>query len=99
MIFMSIFKKQYILPFSAGIAAAVVVKRVLKSETVHRAVVKTVAKGLAIKDEAQAAVNTIKEQSQDLYAEAVAEKARAAKAVYEAETEAVRSEPAEAEQA
>lgn len=96
---MSIFKKQYILPFSAGIAAAVVAKQVLKSQTVHRAVVKTVAKGLAIKDEAQAAVHTIKEQSQDLYAEAVAEKARAAKAVYEADTGAASGEAAEPGQA
>lgn len=62
--------------FVAGAAATIVGGKILKSEAVHEAVVKTVAKGLMIKDEAQVKLATIKEQSQDLYAEAVAEKQR-----------------------
>lgn len=63
-------------PFVAGIAAAVVGKRIIQSKAVHNAAVKVVAKGLMIKDEAQSTLETIKEESQDLYAEAVAEKAK-----------------------
>lgn len=64
--------------FAAGVAATVIGGKVLKSQAVHDAVVKTVAKGLIIKDEAQEKLANIKEQSQDIYAEAVAEKQRRA---------------------
>ena len=77
--------KNHGLAFAAGIAAAAIGKKILTSDTVHKATVKAVAKGLSIKDEAQATINTIKEESQDLYAEAVAEKAKKEAANFEAE--------------
>lgn len=71
-----LFCKANALPFAAGIVATIVGKKILKSKCVHDAAVRTVAKGLILKDEAQATLETIKEESQDIYAEAVAKKAQ-----------------------
>ncbi len=82
-----LFCKKHGLAFAAGMAAAAIGKKILKSEAVHQATVKAVAKGLSIKDEAQSTINTIKEESQDLYAEAVAEKAKKEAANFKADQE------------
>lgn len=76
------FCKLYGGAFAAGIATAIVGGKILKSQCVRKAVVKTMAKGMMLKDEASAAVQKIKEESQDIYEEAVIEKAKASEAKF-----------------
>ncbi len=52
--------------FALGAAAATVGVKFLKSKTFHNGCVKTVAKGMKIRDEAAAELTKIKEDAQDI---------------------------------
>lgn len=73
---MKILCKEVLLPFALGVSATLVVGKLAKSKCVHQAAVKTVAKALLIRDEAAKTVNAVKEQAEDIYAEAKVEKTR-----------------------
>ena len=74
---MKILCKEVLLPFALGVSATLVVGKLAKSKCVHQAAVKTVAKALLIRDEAAKTVNAVKEQAEDIYAEAKVEKNKA----------------------
>lgn len=56
--------------FVGGVAAGLVLPPLVKSKTARKAAVSVVAKGMGIKDDAKAACEAIKEDAQDVYAEA-----------------------------
>ena len=56
--------------FGCGVAVALVGGKVISSRCVRKAAVNVVAKGLQIKDEAQHQICAIKEEAEDIYAEA-----------------------------
>lgn len=56
--------------FVGGIAAGLLLPPIVKSRAARRAAVCVTAKGMRLKDDAVAAYNTIKEDAQDVYAEA-----------------------------
>lgn len=74
---MKVLCKEVLLPFALGVSATLVVGKLAKSKCVHQAAVKTVAKALLIRDEAAKTVNAVKEQAEDIYAEAKVEKNKA----------------------
>ncbi|MBR1751257.1 MAG: DUF1490 domain-containing protein [Ruminococcus sp.] len=55
--------------FALGVAAATAGVKFLKSKTFHNGCVKTVAKGMKIKDEAAAELLKIKEDAEDIRAD------------------------------
>ncbi len=59
-------KSEKFLYFVGGIAAATVGVKALKSDTVRKACVSGLAKGMKIQKDAQAAFQTMKEDAQDL---------------------------------
>ena len=59
-----------ILTFATGIAAGIALVKTAKSKLARKAAVSVVAKGLQLKDEAQATYASIKEDAQDVVAEA-----------------------------
>jgi hypothetical protein len=63
-------KSGYGIGFGLGVAAAVLGYRAYKSKGVRKAVVKAVARGMKLRDDAKVALNTIKEDAEDLCAEA-----------------------------
>lgn len=67
---LSFFKNKYVIGFGAGIAASIIAYNACKSRKLRKAAVKLLAKGMKIRDEAKFAVNTIKEEAEDLCAEA-----------------------------
>ncbi|MFV0414064.1 MAG: DUF6110 family protein [Oscillospiraceae bacterium] len=56
--------------FAGGVLAGLVVPKILQSKTARKAAVSTLAKGMELKDDAKAAYESIKEDAQDVYAEA-----------------------------
>jgi predicted small secreted protein len=66
----SFFTNKYVVGFGAGIAASIIVYRAYKSRRLRKAAVKILAQGMKIRDEAKFAVNTMKEEAEDLCAEA-----------------------------
>ncbi|MDR2314632.1 MAG: hypothetical protein LBE02_08885 [Spirochaetaceae bacterium] len=71
------FKNKYVIGFGLGFAAALAAYRVYKSSKFRRTVVKAVACGMKLRDEAKFALNAIKEDAEDLCAEAKDGKAEA----------------------
>ena len=67
---LSFFARKKVWTFVGGIAAGLVLPPLVKSKTARKAAVSVVAKGMSLKDEAQAACESIKEDAQDVYAEA-----------------------------
>lgn len=63
-------KRGNVIAFGCGVAATVIVGKVLKSKSVRNCTVKAVAKGLKIRDDAQHTLHEIKEEAEDIYAEA-----------------------------
>jgi predicted nuclease with TOPRIM domain len=63
-------KSGYGIGFGLGIAAAILGYRAYKSKKVRKAVVKAVARGMKLRDEAKVTLNIIKEEAEDLCAEA-----------------------------
>jgi predicted small secreted protein len=64
------FKNKYVIGFGLGIAAAVIGYKAYKSKKLRKAVVKAVASGMKLRDDAKFTLNTIKEEAEDLHAEA-----------------------------
>jgi len=59
-----------VLAYLGGIATATLGVKILKSNPVRRAAVRTVAGGMKLRDSAMSTFETIKEDAQDLYHEA-----------------------------
>jgi hypothetical protein len=66
----SILTNKKVISFIGGVAVATIGVKVLKSQTVRNAAVKTIAGGLKLQECAQTAFETLKEDAQDLHAEA-----------------------------
>jgi predicted small secreted protein len=64
------FKNKYVIGFGAGLAAAIIGYKAYKSKKVRKAVVKVLAQGMKLRDDAKFAVNSIKEEAEDICAEA-----------------------------
>lgn len=62
--------KKKVWAFVGGVAAGLVLPVITKSKTVHNITVKALAKGMSLKDEANAVCESLKEDAQDIYAEA-----------------------------
>lgn len=56
--------------FAGGILAGLVLTPIVKSKTVRKAAVAVTAKSMSLKDDAVSAFESIKEEAQDIYAEA-----------------------------
>lgn len=63
-------KNKYVAGFGLGVAATIIGYRAYKSKKVRKAVVKAVAYGMKLRDDAKYAMNTLKEDAEDLCAEA-----------------------------
>lgn len=68
--FISCITNKKVLAFVGGIATATIGVKILKSGPVRKAAVKTLACGMKLKDDAMTAMETIKEDAQDVYSEA-----------------------------
>lgn len=66
-----------VVPFLLGIGASIVGSKALKSKAVHDCAVRTVAKALTIRDEAARTVSKVREEAEDIYAEAKTQKSAA----------------------
>ena len=66
-------KSAKFLCFVGGAAAAVIGGEILKSKTARDICVKSLAKGMKIKHDAQAAMQNLKEDAQDIYYDAMQE--------------------------
>ncbi|MDR1363131.1 MAG: hypothetical protein LBJ35_03665 [Spirochaetaceae bacterium] len=64
------FTNKYVIGFGVGVAAAVIGCRAYKSKTVRNAAAKVLAHWMKLRDDAKFAVTKIKEEAEDLYAEA-----------------------------
>lgn len=60
----------HLIAFGCGVAATLIGAKVVKSKAARRCTVKAVAKGLQLRDDAQHALHGIKEEAEDIYAEA-----------------------------
>jgi hypothetical protein len=63
-------KSKYVIGFGLGLAAAIIGCQACKNKKVRNAVVKAVARGMKLRDDAKFALNAIKEEAEDLRAEA-----------------------------
>ncbi|MDR1893089.1 MAG: hypothetical protein LBQ61_00140 [Spirochaetales bacterium] len=63
-------KNKYLLGFGAGLAAAFIGYRACKSQRVRKAVVKAMACGMKLREDVKFTLNTLKEDAEDLRAEA-----------------------------
>jgi hypothetical protein len=73
-------KNKYVIGFGLGVTAAIIGYRAYKSKKVRKTIVKAVACGMKLRDDAKYAMNTIKEDAEDIRAEAKDGGARAADA-------------------
>jgi gas vesicle protein len=64
------FTSKYLIGFGAGVAAAVLAYRAYKSKKLRKVLVKAVAQGIKLRDDAKHTLNSIKEDAEDLCAEA-----------------------------
>lgn len=64
------FKKKLFWTFVAGAAAAEGLRKVVKADTTRKLVVKGLAKGMQVSDNIKENVENLKEDAQDVYAEA-----------------------------
>ncbi|MDR3287829.1 MAG: DUF6110 family protein [Peptococcaceae bacterium] len=67
---LSILENKKVRTFAVGLAAGLALPLIVNSKTTRKVAVSGVAKGLKIKEDAQAALESIKEDAQDVYAEA-----------------------------
>jgi hypothetical protein len=65
-------KNKYVIGFGLGVAATIIGYRAYKSRKVRKAVVKAVAYGMKLRDDAKYTMSTIKEDAEDLCASAEA---------------------------
>jgi hypothetical protein len=65
-----VFKNKYAIGFGLGVAAAIIGFKAYKSKKLKKAVVKAVACGMKLRDDAKFTLNSIKENAEDLCAEA-----------------------------
>jgi hypothetical protein len=68
-------KNKYVIGFGLGVTAAILGYRAYKSKKLRKAVVKAIARGMKLRDDAKFTMNTIKEDAEDLCAEAKAKDA------------------------
>ena len=61
------------LAFVGGVAAGLLLPVAMKSKTARKVAVTITAKGMQLKDDVRTAMETIKEDAQDIYAEAKAQ--------------------------
>ena len=64
------FKSEKTLIFLGGIATAIVGTKILKSPKTREVCVKTLAQGMNFRDEAKATVQNMREEAEDIYADA-----------------------------
>jgi predicted nuclease with TOPRIM domain len=64
------FTNKYVIGFGIGVAASVIGYRAYKSKKLRKAVVKAVAQGIKLRDDAKHTLNSIKEDAEDICAEA-----------------------------
>ncbi|MDR1440618.1 MAG: DUF6110 family protein [Clostridiales bacterium] len=62
--------RKKLLTFAGGVAAGLILPPLVRSKAARKVAVAAVAKGLSLKDDALAAYESIKEDAQDIYAEA-----------------------------
>lgn len=67
---LTFFAKKKVWAFVGGVAAGLILPPLVKSKTARKAAVSVVAKGMNLKDDAKTAYESIKEDAQDVYAEA-----------------------------
>ncbi len=67
---MSFWKDGKVLAFAGGVLITTVVPAILKSKAAHNVAVSAMAKSMEVKDDTQARVTSVKEEAQDIYAEA-----------------------------
>lgn len=70
------FNKHEVLLVAGGAVASCVLSKVLKSKSARDTCVKTIAKGLETKDNLEHSITKMKEEAEDLYAEAVIKNAQ-----------------------
>jgi hypothetical protein len=68
--FVGFIRSAKVLSFLGGVAAATVGTQILKSDFVRRGVVKALAKGMKLREDAMSAFEAMKEEAQDLCYEA-----------------------------
>ncbi|MDR1205982.1 MAG: DUF1490 domain-containing protein [Peptococcaceae bacterium] len=68
--FIGFFRSAKVLSFIGGVAAATVGIKILKSDIVRKGVVKVLAKGMKVQQDAMSAFEAMKEEAQDLCYEA-----------------------------
>lgn len=66
----SLLTNKNLIMFLGGIATAIIGGKVLKSGGFRKAVVKTMASGMKFRDKTMSAIETIREDAQDIYNEA-----------------------------
>jgi hypothetical protein len=63
-------KNRYVIGFGAGVAASLIAYHACRSRKLRKVVVKALAHGMKLRDEVKFAASTIKEEAEDLCAEA-----------------------------
>jgi hypothetical protein len=64
------FTSKYVIGFGVGVAASVLAYKAYKSKKLRKTLVKAVAQGIKLRDDAKHTLNSIKEDAEDLCAEA-----------------------------
>ncbi|MDR3160780.1 MAG: YtxH domain-containing protein [Spirochaetaceae bacterium] len=64
------FKNKYVIGFGIGVAASILGYNAYKSKKLRKAVVKAVACGIKLRDDAKTTLDGIKEEAEDICAEA-----------------------------
>jgi hypothetical protein len=64
------FKNKYVIGFGAGLAAAVIGYKAYKSKKLRKAVVQAAAQGMKFREDVKVTLNNIKEDAEDICAEA-----------------------------
>jgi hypothetical protein len=65
---------KYVIGFGAGIAATIIGYNAYKSRKVRKAAANVMARWMKLRDDAKFAVTKIKEEAEDIYAEAMEQK-------------------------
>jgi hypothetical protein len=64
------FKNKYVIGFGVGVAASVLGYKAYRSKKLRKAVVRAVACGIKLRDDAKTTLDGIKEEAEDICAEA-----------------------------
>jgi predicted nuclease with TOPRIM domain len=64
------FKNNYVIGFGVGVAASILGYKAYKSKKLRKAVVKAVACGIKLREDAKTTLDSIKEDAEDICAEA-----------------------------